>query len=193
MIMSDVAAIVFTVLAALVAMPCIALVYGVFFPGFARRAEVRVTRNPVATFLAGILATGLVFGLAVALGQGPAPAKFAAVVLALGGGGVALSGMAGIAGRIGHATASPVDADRPWRAVVRGSVILELACVFPVVGWLLMFPAALLAGMGAAGLALIPEGRPQHVPQAAPAPPPLAFVPQAAFATAGPEEVMHRA
>ncbi|MCC6740323.1 MAG: hypothetical protein IT452_14860, partial [Planctomycetia bacterium] len=134
MIMSDVAAIVATVLAALLAMPCIALVYGVFFPSFARKAEMRVTRNPIGSFFTGLFTGGFVLGFAAVLGQGPAFFKLLSAVVAMGGIWAALSGMSGIAARIGRATPSPADADRPWRAIVRGSVILELACLFPMVG-----------------------------------------------------------
>ena len=122
MIMSDVASIVATVLAALLAMPCIALIYGVFFPGFARKAEMRVSRNPIATFFVGLVVTGVVMGFAALLGQGPAAFKFLSAIVAMGGAWAALSGMSGIAARIGHATASPVDKERPWRAIVRGSI-----------------------------------------------------------------------
>jgi hypothetical protein len=112
--------------------------------------------------------------------------------------------MSGIAARIGHATASPVDRDRPWRAIVRGSVIMELACLFPLVGWLLIYPIAVVVGMGAAALALIPSFSTQAAPlpvqdvaariaaAAASASQPAASIPTAAFAAAGPEEVMHR-
>lgn len=170
MIMSDVAAIVATVLAALLAMPCIALVYGVFFPSFARKAEMRVTRNPVGSFFAGLFAGLFLFGFAAVLGQGPAFFKLLSAVIAMGGVWAALSGMSGIAARIGHATPSPSDADRPWRAIVRGSVILELACLFPMVGWLLIYPIALVMGLGAAALALLPAAvtQPATQPVAAP-------------------------
>ncbi|MCE9582333.1 MAG: hypothetical protein K8T20_07555 [Planctomycetes bacterium] len=193
MTMSDVASIVFVVLAALIAMPCIALVYGVFLPNFARKAEARVTRNPIATFFTGLVVGGVVFGLAAAMAQGPAGFKFLSAVIALGGGWMALSGLAGIAGRIGHATPSPVDRERPWRAMVRGAVILELACLFPIIGWLLIYPIAIVTGIGAATLAIFPASSaqpvPQYVPPAVPAAPAAA---QPAFSMAGPEEVMHR-
>lgn len=170
MIMSDVAAIVATVLAALLAMPCIALVYGVFFPSFARKAEMRVTRNPIGSFFTGLFTGGFVLGFAAVLGQGPAFFKLLSAVVAMGGIWAALSGMSGIAARIGRATPSPADADRPWRAIVRGSVILELACLFPMVGWLLIYPIALVMGLGAATLALLPAAVTQPLPQPVSAP-----------------------
>jgi hypothetical protein len=195
MIMSDVAAIVATVLAGLLAMPCIALVYGVFFPGFARKAEIRVTRNPILTFITGVIVSALVFGFAALLGNGSAVLKFVSALVAMGGAWVAMSGMSGIAARIGRATPSPADKDRPWRALVRGSIILELASLFPLVGWLLIFPLSLILGMGAAALALVPSPAPQAAPLpnqdlaafAPPAPP----LPQAASAAAQPEQATH--
>lgn len=191
MTLGDVSAIVFLVIAMLIAMPCITVMFGVFAPRLASRAEARVARHPVLTFLAGLPATGFVLALAAGLGSAPAPAaKFVAAVIGLAGGLTALAGLGGIAGAIGRATPSPVDRERPWRAVVRGAVILELACVFPLVGWLLVYPVALVTGMGAAALSLIPVRAARPQPQAEPAPHiPMA---QPAYAVAGPEEVSHR-
>jgi hypothetical protein len=206
MVMADVASIVVTVFAALVAMPCIALMFAAFFPEFARRAEARVERRPILTFVVGLVVAGVAMAFVAVLAQGPAPLKFLSAVFGLGAGWAAISGWAGIAGRIGHALPSPIDRDRPWRAIVRGAVILELACVFPGVGWVLIYPVSLVMGMGAAALSLIPAGAPQPVSQADPATarlqqamqlpvatfsPPPAPVPNAVFAASGPEQAIH--
>jgi hypothetical protein len=58
-----------------------------------------------------------------------------------------------------HAAASLT----PAGAFVRGAVALELAAVFPIVGWFLVIPAVLLAGFGAGLFGLLrwlPRPRP---------------------------------
>ncbi len=43
----------------------------------------------------------------------------------------------------------------PAGAFVRGAVALELAAVFPIVGWFLVIPGVLLAGYGAGVFAIL--------------------------------------
>ena len=74
--------------------------------------------------------------------------------------------------------------------MVRGGVIRDLACVFPRVGWLYVYPVARVSGMGAAALSLVPVRAARPQPQAEPAP--NIPVAQPAYAVAGPEEVSHR-
>jgi hypothetical protein len=190
MTLGDVSAIVFTVLAALLAMPSIALAFRAITPRLASRAELRVGKRPVLTFFIGLVATGLALGLVVALGAGPAPAKFLSAVFGFTFGLAALAGIGGLAAHIGTMLPSPHDGGRAWRGTLRGAIILDCAFLFPVIGWLLVYPVAIVLGMGAAVMSLFPVAEPR--PAYAPAMPvPTASIPNA-FVPAGPEEVVHR-
>jgi hypothetical protein len=68
---------------------------------------------------------------------------------------VAVSGATGLAALIGDGLASPSDEGREWMRVLKGGVALEIACVLPFVGWLILAPIALLGGVGAAVHAVI--------------------------------------
>ena len=56
----------------------------------------------------------------------------------------------------------------PWRATVRGGVALELMFLVPVVGWVVLFPLAVVIGSGATTLTFL--GR---APRSPAEPPPL--------------------
>jgi hypothetical protein len=53
----------------------------------------------------------------------------------------------------------------PAAAFVRGAIALELAVIFPLLGWVLVFPLTIVTALGATGFALL-----RWVPKAAPAP-----------------------
>ena len=66
----------------------------------------------------------------------------------------ASAGMAGLATCIGLRLTSPADSERPWRATLRGGIVLELAYLLPILGWFLILPVSIIAGSGAVSLAL---------------------------------------
>ena len=57
--------------------------------------------------------------------------------------------------RIGERLASPADAARPWKATLRGGIVLELSYLLPVLGWFVILPLSIIIGCGAATLSLI--------------------------------------
>jgi hypothetical protein len=62
----------------------------------------------------------------------------------------ASSGVAGLATTIGQRLPSPTDTDRPWKATIRGGIVLELAYLVPVLGWFVLLPGSLVVGAGSA-------------------------------------------
>ncbi|MEJ6643100.1 MAG: hypothetical protein QNL33_07555 [Akkermansiaceae bacterium] len=60
-----------------------------------------------------------------------------------------LCGSAGLCLRIGKGLKCAVDVEEPWRRVKRGGTVLGLMFIFPVLGWFLIFPAAVFSGIGA--------------------------------------------
>jgi hypothetical protein len=62
----------------------------------------------------------------------------------------ASSGVAGLATTIGQRLPSPTDKDRPWKATIRGGIVLELAYLVPFLGWFVLLPGSLVVGAGSA-------------------------------------------
>ena len=97
-------------------------------------------------FAMGIPAIAI--GLAISKG-GPPVLKVVGILLVLL---VLLAGLCGSAGlclRIGKGLGCQVDLEEPWRRVKRGGTVLGLMIIFPVLGWFLVFPAAVFSGIGA--------------------------------------------
>lgn len=67
---------------------------------------------------------------------------------------VGLAGSTGLAQKIGAGLPSTVDGHQPWRRVLRGGTVFTLTMLLPFVGWFVIFPWALLSGLGAAALAI---------------------------------------
>lgn len=63
------------------------------------------------------------------------------------------AGVAGLVTHVGRRLRSPVDVDRPWRATLRGGIVLALAFLLPIVGWFLILPVSAIIGVGATTLA----------------------------------------
>lgn len=76
-------------------------------------------------------------------------------------------GVAGLATCIGERLASPVDAGRAWRATMRGSIVLILAYLLPIVGWFVIIPASFIVGSGSAALSLLNRTQYRLLPESA--------------------------
>jgi hypothetical protein len=149
--MADVYAVFGTLLALGIAFPGLLTGGWLLFPEIVGRARVRVAGTPWRSFffgIAGVLVLALPALLLNAMPLGLA--KLAAVFIVFGAFGVATLGAAAVAAELGdrlrvHSAASLTAAG----AFVRGAIALELAAVFPIVGWFLVIPGVLLAGFGA--------------------------------------------
>jgi hypothetical protein len=64
-------------------------------------------------------------------------------------------GVAGLATSIGERLASPADTGQAWRATLRGSVVLVLTYLLPVLGWFVIIPASFIVGSGSAVLSIL--------------------------------------
>jgi hypothetical protein len=120
------------------------------FPPFVERCADRLA-TPVKTTVVGLFT----FVPAVALGltisnKAPGTAiKIVGLGLALLAALVALFGSAGLALRIGRGLKSERDAREPWRAVMRGGIVLGLTFVLPFLGTFVLMPFAFISGAGA--------------------------------------------
>jgi len=67
---------------------------------------------------------------------------------------LAFLGSAGLAARIGAGLRSPHDDAQPWRSVMRGSTVLSLTFLTPILGWFVLLPWTLVSGLGIAVMIL---------------------------------------
>lgn len=151
MIMADVLKIVFLIIGLLLCYVSYWLAAAALFPSVVERARAQYETHPFRITLVG-LALAVPFIL-VSIGIGKVAHPLAKMV------GVAvisipvlygLVGSAGLALRIGASMKSSLDLTQPWRRVLRGSVVLSLTFLLPVIGWFVVMPWTLVSGLGAA-------------------------------------------
>jgi hypothetical protein len=149
--MADVYAFFGALLALGIAFPGLLTGSWLLFPEVVSRARLRAANSPWRSFFLGVGGVLLMIIPVVALSAMPfGIAKFAAVLIVFGAFGVATLGAGSIAAEMGdrlRALGQP--SLSPAGAFVRGAVALELAAVFPIVGWFLVIPGVLLVGFGA--------------------------------------------
>ncbi|MCP3961231.1 MAG: hypothetical protein GY719_25575 [bacterium] len=170
MIMADVLKIFLIVVGLLIVLVSYWLAAQSLFPRIVHRAWHSYSAHPLRATLIGTLAAGPLVAIGLGLLQaGAAPVKalgFLMVATAVLG---ALLGSAGLARRIGAGLPSAVDAERPWRQVLRGGIVLSLTFLLPFVGWFLILPLTLLSGFGTALGAAYSRWR-ERAPEPAPDP-----------------------
>ena len=154
--MADISAIFFILLIISVAFPSMLTAWWLVFPAVVRRAQTRIETTLAGTFGLGlviliILAIPILVLLALPFG----PAKFIGWVLLAASLALSSIGSAGIAAHLAEQMKQTGGTYPPLGAFIRGSVILELAAFFPVLGWFFLWPLALLIAFGATGFALL--------------------------------------
>lgn len=146
------------------------------FPQATRAFAEVYDRRPLRATLVGILSYGIIFVLFLQnakIHNGPIRAVLFIVTFATLL--TALIGSAGLALRIGRNLGSSAE---PWRQVLRGSVMLALVFITPLLGSLFLLHIGLASGFGAfllarpwkSGAATEPVAVPPAVPVAPPAP-----------------------
>lgn len=139
-----------------IAFPGMLTAYWLLFPTTVERARTRIDQTPWKSFWFGVV---LLFVLAIPVGvllsAGGGVGQFlgwAVVAAALT---VSAIGAAGIAAKMGALLARRSKDLSPAAAFIRGAVALELAAVFPLVGWFIVIPLAIVASLGATAFALL--------------------------------------
>lgn len=130
-------------------------------PGLTWRGRVRFARRPWLAILVGLsLSAPWVIASLVLLNLPAAPLKFAGAALGCLWVLLGLIGGAGIAQHVGSADA-PALGQVTWVQTARGGLLLSLTWILPLVGWLVMLPLSLAAGIGCLATGLVPlrDGR----------------------------------
>ena len=162
--MADVYIVLFTLVGVLLSLPALLVALNLLLPKVTTRAYLRLQQTPGKSFLLGIpVVSAFLLWIAITANIPFGPVKATAFLAAFVGMGV---------GTIGAAALSRILADRldaisaprsRLTHLLRGAVVFELACLFPIVGWFLFAPIAGIALMGAAAFALLgwlPHPRP---------------------------------
>ncbi len=138
------------------AFPGLLTAWWLLFPATVERARLRLDRTPWRCFwLGGVLIAMLVIPVVGLLMLPFGPAKFAGWAL------VALTltasalGAAGLAAKMGDKIAARSSNPSPAGAFVRGAIALELAAIFPVIGWFILIPLTIVTSLGATAFALL--------------------------------------
>lgn len=140
-----------------VAFPGLLAAWWLLFPATVERARLRLDRTPWRCFwLGGVLTALFSIPVVILLALPFGPAKFAGwalivITLTLGA-----LGAAGLAAKMGEALATRANAAlSPAGAFVRGAIALELAAIFPLLGWFIVIPLAVVTSLGATAFALL--------------------------------------
>lgn len=150
-----------------VALPGMLLTWALLFPRTVQRARVRLQQTPGRSFGLGVgllllavpvLTVCFVVPLPIFRLVGWLGICMLLLLSSLGGAGLALL----MGDRLRSAG---LDAPQPV-ALLRGAIALELALFFPIIGWFVALPVALLCGLGAATFGLLRwSPRPTLAPQ----------------------------
>jgi hypothetical protein len=153
--MADISAIFFILLIIGVAFPAMLTAWWLLFPNLISRAQTRVEKTPWATFWMGLMILiALIIPIILLFALPFGPAKLVAWILLGASLTISSIGSAGIAAHLGSRLAKQSNLS-PLNGFIRGTVILELAAFFPVIGWLFVWIPMLIVAFGATGFALL--------------------------------------
>jgi hypothetical protein len=154
--MTDVYIVVFTLIGILLSLPGLLVALNLLMPNVTRHAAARLDQHPYQSFGLGLFVTSifLAFILITAnIAFGPVRAmSFFATFIGMGIGTLGAAAMSRLLSqrltKLAHPTSELTN-------LVRGAVVYELACLFPLVGWFVFIPLVGVTVMGAAALGLL--------------------------------------
>lgn len=154
--MADISAIFFILLIISIAFPSMLTAWWLLFPSVIARAQIRIEKTLSRTFWLGlVIVIALAIPIVILLALPFGPAKFIGWILLATSLAISSIGSAGIAVHLGERMKQMGNNYSPLNAFIRGSVVLELAAFFPVLGWFFLWPLALITAFGATGFALL--------------------------------------
>jgi hypothetical protein len=166
--MADISAIFFILLIIGIAFPAMLTAWWLLFPNLIARAQTRIEKSLASSFWLGLVAvTALSIPIIILFALPLGPAKSLAWILL--GASFALSsiGSAGLAAHLGERMKQTGNSYSPLNAFVRGTIVLELAAFFPILGWVFIWIPMLITAFGATAFALLnwmPGARTQTSP-----------------------------
>jgi hypothetical protein len=163
MLMADTLAIFLSVLGMLLACPGLWLLCRGLWPQTVEQTAHDCRKTLWKPFLVGIPITALTVFVVALISKLPGSlggiSAVATVCLFIT---YASTGVTGLATVIGERLPSPADTRCPWKATIRGGVVLELSYLLPILGWFLLLPASIIIGAGATTRTIIKWKRKPH-------------------------------
>lgn len=156
--MADVYTVTFIVLGMLVSLPGLLLGINLLFPALTGRIERRIVAKPGRNLFLGVPITAVV-ALWVAIASSTGSGILSGSAFLLAGLYMALGtlGAAGLARLFSSRLSRVAAPSSELTHLVRGAVIFELSCLFPLVGWFVFAPLSGIIAVGAALSSLRPR------------------------------------
>lgn len=153
--MVDVYIVVYSLVGILICLPALLLALNLLMPQVTSRIEMRLEQTPGKSFVLGAPVTA-VFLLFIAItanipGIGQASAFLAGFAFM----GLGTLGAAGMSRLLARRVTVLVSPSSEALNLLRGAVLYELACLFPIVGWFLFAPIVGITVIGAATFGLL--------------------------------------
>ncbi len=148
MLMADTMAIFLVILGFMLAFPGLWLTCMGVWPSLVEGSRQRCEKGLIKSFFIGLpITVAMVIAVSIVgktegIGQASAIGIVCLFVL------YSNIGVAGLVTLIGNRLPSPADAERPWKATIRGGVVLELSYLLPLLGWFVILPITWLIGCG---------------------------------------------
>jgi hypothetical protein len=149
--MTDVYIVVFTLTGILISLPALLVALNLLLPHITTNAATRLAKTPGRSFILGVPVTAAFLLWIAITSQVPfGPIRATAFLAAVAGMGLGTLGAAGMARLLGERLKPISGPTSTLTSLVRGALVYELACLFPIVGWFLFIPLAGIMIMGAA-------------------------------------------
>ncbi|MCA9935901.1 MAG: hypothetical protein H6662_05140 [Ardenticatenaceae bacterium] len=169
--MADVYTVLFTLIGMLISLPGLLVALNLLLPKAAQRTQTRLQTTPGKSFALGLVVTAVLAFFILLFRNGGGPGQFLAISTAVLGMGLGTIGAAGMSRLLSEKLAPISQPYSELKNLLRGAVVYELACLFPIVGWFLFAPLVGITVLGAAAFALLNWlPRPADVETAVPIP-----------------------
>ena len=154
--MADVYTVLFILLGILLTLPALLVAINLLLPAVTQRAQTRLTETPGKSFFLGIpVASAFLLFVAISSQVNFGLVKAVGGLVAVIGMGLGTIGAAGMARLLAERLRPIARPNSELTHLIRGAVVYELACLFPLVGWFLFIPLASITVLGAAVFALL--------------------------------------
>lgn len=153
--MVDVYIVVYSLLGILICLPALLLALNLLMPQVTSRIETRLEQTPGKSFGLGVPVTAVFLLFIVITANIPGPGQASAFLAAFVGMGLGTLGAAGMSRLLARRVTLLVSPSSEALNLLRGAVMYELACLFPIVGWFLFAPIIGITVIGAATFGLL--------------------------------------